>query len=75
MKQTEPQTPVSHLSQDQEVNVGLIYSWKTLDTDSGLSLDLESNFIWDLKNHQPSRGVHASVSISFRSYFRIKKKS
>lgn len=46
IKQREPQTPVSHLSQDQEVNVGLICSWKTLDTDSGLSLGLESDFTW-----------------------------
>lgn len=43
-EQREPQTPFSHLSQDQEVNVGLIHSWQTLGTHLGLSLDLESYF-------------------------------
>lgn len=74
-EQREPQTPFSHLSQDQEVNVGLIHSWQTLGTHLGLSLDLESYFTSGVsKNHQPSRVVHAKVSVSLCSYFRIKRK-
>lgn len=57
MQQREPQTPISLLSQDQEVNVGLIYSWKMLETVMGLSLDSDLISLRGLKNHQHSRGI------------------
>lgn len=40
----------------------------------GLSLDWDSHSTWGLENPQPSRAVHAGVSVSFRSYFGIKRK-
>lgn len=44
MQQRETQNPISSLLQDQEVNMGLIYSWEILETGVGLSLDSESYF-------------------------------
>ena len=41
--------------------MGLIYSWKILETDVGLSLDAESYFILESKKHQPSRGAHVRI--------------
>lgn len=62
MQQRETQTPVSSLLQDQEVSMGLIYSWEILETDMGLSLDSESYFsLESQKKHHPSRGVHVRI--------------
>lgn len=69
MQQRETQTPVSSLLQDHKVNMGLIYSWKILETDVGLSLDAESYFILESQKNisppeVPMSGLRGKIKTS-----------